>query len=627
MKPCPVCRSPVPDDAPLGQCPVCLLAGGAAVLAGGARTLREVPEAADIAAAFPELEILHLLGRGGMGAVYLARQPRLDRQVALKVLPPALADEEFEERFRREAAVMARLNHPNIVTLHEFGERDGMFYLIMEFVEGEPLSERIRRGAVTTEEALRIVPQICEALDYSHRAGVVHRDIKPANLLVGRDGRVRIADFGVARLALQEPADWNLTGTRTSVGTPRYMAPEQMEASGTADHRADLYSLGVVFYELLTGKIPAGHFDPPSEMRKGVSPELDAVVLRAMHSSPALRYQHASEIREDVEAVHAGRRPRHVAPRPALLPVLAAAVAAAALTTAAVWYFLHDSRTPAAAGTRPPAPAASAGRIVVMGDPPPGLPEGDAIALAIGGWERLCGFVVRPDGSMAAWGDNSYRQTTMRGVNQPVMAVAAPAGSRGRHALALFADGTVAGWGDNSYGGQATPPSGLRGVKAIAAGDYFSLALTNDGTVHGWGEIELPPALPVVRQIAAAARGAVFLMENQSIRVAGAAFSLAGDPPGEGPFTAIAAGEAHALALAADGKGTVRAWGENRSGQCDVPQGLSAGRVFAGQNTSAAVTTGGELVAWGGFSIREKAPAGLISVAVSDRGLILLVKP
>ncbi len=627
MNSCPVCHSPVPGDAPLGQCPACLLAGGAAVLADGPRAAGDVPEASEIAAAFPELEILHLLGRGGMGAVYLARQPRLDRQVALKILPPAVADAEFEERFRREAAVMARLNHPNIVTLHEFGERAGMFYFIMEFVDGEPLSERIRRGLVTPEEALRIIPQICEALDYSHRAGVVHRDIKPANLLMGRDGCVRIADFGVARLALQEPTDWNLTGTRTSVGTPRYMAPEQMESSGTADHRADLYSLGVVFYELLTGRVPAGHFDPPSEIRKGVSPELDAVVLRAMHADPASRYQHASEIREDVEAVHAGRRPRHAARRPAMLPVMAAAVAAAALTTAAVWYFMNDSTQPEAGHSTATAPAAPAGRMMAIGEAPAGLPEGEAIAVAWGGWERPCGFAVRPDGRLAAWGDNSYRQTAMRGVSRPVVTVAAPAGSRGRHALALYADGTVAGWGDNSYAGQATPPSGLRAVAAIAAGDYFSLALTKDGTVHGWGEINLPAALPPVRQMAATARGAVFLTADQNLRTAGDEGIFAGDPPSGGPFIAIAAGEAHVLALAADGKGTVRVWGDNRDGQCSVPAGLHAVRVFAGQNTSAALTSGGELVAWGAFSLTEKIAGEVLGAAVSDRGIILLVRP
>jgi hypothetical protein len=627
MPSCPICGGAVPEDAPLGQCPACLFAGGAAVLSGGPQSLREVPDAGEIAAAFPELEILHLLGRGGMGAVYLARQPQLDRHVALKVLPPAVADAEFEERFRREATVMARLNHPNVVTLHEFGERGGMFYLIMEFVDGEPLSERIRRGAVTPGEALRLVPQICEALDYSHRAGVVHRDIKPANLLVGRNGRVKIADFGVARLALREPDDWTLTGTRTSVGTPRYMAPEQMEATGAADHRADLYSLGVVFYELLTGKVPAGHFDPPSELRQDVSPGLDAVVMRAMHADPAARYQHASEIREDVEAVRAGRRPRHAAPRPALLPVLVAAVAAAGLSTAAVWYFLRDPGKQPSGGPSAGAPNAPDGRLVVFGEAPPGLPEVSAIALAMGGWERPCGFAVLAGGQIRAWGDNSYGQTNVPARARPALAVAAPAGARGRHALALLADGTVAGWGDNSFGGQATPPTGLTGVKAIAAGDYFSLALTKNGTVRGWGEIELPPALPAVRRMTAAARSAVFLMEDGSLGVAGSEFGLANGVPADGPFSAIAAGEAHALALTADGSGTVRAWGDNREGQCDVPPGLEAERIFAGQNTSVALTNDGKLVAWGALTRTDAAPAGMISAVVCDRGILALATP
>ena len=263
---------------------------------------------------FPDLEILDLLGAGGMGAVYRARQPRLDRTVALKVLtcPPELHDD-FALRFEREAQVLARLNHPNIVTIYDFGEIDrsgdpdshgNLFYFVMEFVNGADLNQMIRTGELKPEQALQIVPQICDALQYAHDEGVTHRDIKPANILVGEKGRVRIADFGLAKLigADSDALGTGLTMTGSSMGTPHYMAPEQWETAAVVDHRADIYSLGVVFYEMLTGERPHGVFDPPSRKIE-VDVKLDEVVLKAMEKDVDLRYQQASEIKEDVTRV------------------------------------------------------------------------------------------------------------------------------------------------------------------------------------------------------------------------------------------------------------------------------------------------------------------------------------
>jgi predicted Ser/Thr protein kinase len=264
------------------------------------------PDLSVLAARFPELEILELLGQGGMGAVFKARQRELDRVVALKILPPEAAqDPAFAERFTREARTLARLNHPNIVVIYEFGHKDDLYYLLMEFVEGVNLRQLIRAGKLQPHEALKIVPQICEALQFAHDEGVVHRDIKPENVLLDKKGRVKIADFGIAKMLCRKAGDYTLTGPWQVVGTLHYMAPEQMEKPLAVDHRADIYSLGVVFYEMLTGELPLGRFSPPSK-KVQVDVRLDEVVLHAMEREPERRYQHASEVRTDLESIERG---------------------------------------------------------------------------------------------------------------------------------------------------------------------------------------------------------------------------------------------------------------------------------------------------------------------------------
>ena len=272
------------------------------------------PDPAELAYHFPQLEIMELLGQGGMGAVYKARQRRLDRLVALKILPPEVAGHPaFEGRFTREAQALARLNHPHIVTLHDFGESGGLYYFLMEFVDGVNLRQMIAAGKLEPRQALAIVPQVCEALQYAHDEGIVHRDIKPENILLDRKGRVKIADFGLAKLmGSGEPvaagrAAVALTGSQQVMGTPHYMAPEQMERPQRVDHRADIYSLGVVFYEMLTGELPLGRFAAPSRMVQ-VDVRLDEVVLRSLEKEPERRYQHASEVKTDLESISAAAR-------------------------------------------------------------------------------------------------------------------------------------------------------------------------------------------------------------------------------------------------------------------------------------------------------------------------------
>jgi serine/threonine protein kinase len=272
----------------------------------GAMGLASVPSLEKVAAAFPQLEILGLIGSGGMGVVFKARQKNLNRLVALKVMSEALASRPtFVERFEREARVMAKLNHPNIVTLYDFGQTGGFCFLLMEYVDGVNLAQAMRAGRFTPAQALSVVPKVCEALQYAHELGVLHRDIKPANLLLDERGRVKIADFGVAKLMGDESVNLTLTESGAAVGTPAYMAPEQIEHSAEVDHRADIYSLGVVFYEMLTGELPLGQFSAPSE-KLAMDSRIDGIVMRALKKERELRQQSADEVRTQVEGVVSG---------------------------------------------------------------------------------------------------------------------------------------------------------------------------------------------------------------------------------------------------------------------------------------------------------------------------------
>jgi serine/threonine protein kinase len=303
---CPNCRKPLPADVPLGLCPECLIKSGfpTGTDPGAAAGARFVPPPIDeVRLLFPQLEILGFIGKGGMGAVYQARQPALNRFVALKVLPPATgSDPGFAERFNREARALAQLNHPNIVAVHDFGKAGPLHYLVMEFVDGTNLREVEHAGRLSPEQALAIVPQICAALQFAHDEGVVHRDIKPENILLDKRGRVKITDFGIAKIMGLESGPAALTGARDVIGTPHYMAPEQVEKPRTVDHRADIYSLGVVFYEMLTGELPLGKFQPPSH-KVQIDVRLDEVVLHALAKEPERRYQQASQVKTAVETI------------------------------------------------------------------------------------------------------------------------------------------------------------------------------------------------------------------------------------------------------------------------------------------------------------------------------------
>jgi predicted Ser/Thr protein kinase len=263
------------------------------------------PAPADLAADFPQLEIIALVGEGGMGCVYRARHRQLERDVALKILAPGAEDDtRFEERFLREARALAKLDHPGIVRVHDFGKAGRRWFLVMEFVEGTNLRQLLREKRVAPREALAIVPQLCDALQYAHDEGVVHRDIKPENVLVDAKGRVKLADFGLAKLVDSDGDGAGRSRSDQVLGTLHYMAPEQSTRPRDVDHRADIYSLGVVFYEMLTGELPLGRFEPPSK-RVRVDVRLDEIVLKSLERAPERRYQHAVDVRTDLDEMGA----------------------------------------------------------------------------------------------------------------------------------------------------------------------------------------------------------------------------------------------------------------------------------------------------------------------------------
>lgn len=255
----------------------------------------DLPTAEQLQPLFPELEIGEVIGSGGMGCVFRARQIKLDRMIALKILPKELSqDALFTERFAREARAMARLNHNGIVGIHDFGCVQDTHFLILEYLDGSNLRELEDAGSVSADEAIQIIEQIYAALEYAHAEGVIHRDIKPENILFNQSGRVVLADFGLARLAMDSSAPVLLTQTRQAMGTLNYMAPEQWENPKSVDHRADIYALGILLYEMLTGRVPRGSF-PPASTLSDVPPAVDDVINRSLQLDAADRYQSVAE--------------------------------------------------------------------------------------------------------------------------------------------------------------------------------------------------------------------------------------------------------------------------------------------------------------------------------------------
>lgn len=301
-KSCPDCGAASEAGWPGGNCPGCLVqiaidwpslnSTGGPVAPPGIELLRE---------RIPSLEIVTLIGCGGMGAVYMARQPQLDRAIALKVLPVERSRDVIAvERFRRESRVLAQLDHPNIVRVYDSGQEGDLFYLVMEFVDGVNLRDFLASGPVPAREVRRIAMQLCDAIQAAHDLGCVHRDLKPENILLDESGRVKVTDFGIALWAKDRGTHDSLTTATVRVGTPHYMAPEQRGPNRTIDHRADLFAVGIMLFELLTGEGPQLEYRPPSQLA-GVDRRWNRIIAKCLKSAPGERFQSARELRDAIQ--------------------------------------------------------------------------------------------------------------------------------------------------------------------------------------------------------------------------------------------------------------------------------------------------------------------------------------
>ena len=251
----------------------------------------------------PGYDLLEILGRGGMGEVWRSRQKSLGREVAIKLLPPKLSkDPESVARFEKEATALASLSHAHIIQIIDRGISGDHYYLVMEYVQGRSLRELMNAGEISFRQALKLTLQICAAIDYAHQKQIIHRDLKPENILIDTEGQAKVADFGLAGIGNSDTR-LNLTATAVAMGTMNYMAPEQRRDAKNVDGRADIYSLGVVLYEMLTGEIPIGRFKLPSERVGQLDPRVDAVVAKALETDPNARYPRAGMMANDLETI------------------------------------------------------------------------------------------------------------------------------------------------------------------------------------------------------------------------------------------------------------------------------------------------------------------------------------
>jgi serine/threonine protein kinase/formylglycine-generating enzyme required for sulfatase activity len=618
---------------------------------------------ADSSAASSDFEVIEQIGHGGMGAVYKAIQPQLNRTIALKVLP-VQEDDSFSQRFQREAQALAALDHPNIVAVYDFGTSDeGMHYLAMEHVEGSDLWSILSSQTEPLEEGwiVSCAVQICDALIYAHAKGVIHRDIKPNNILLDVHGRVRVVDFGLAKVLGDNAQGVALTMSGMGMGTMDYAAPEQMVQSAEVDGRADIYSLGVTLYQLFTRKLPRGAFFAPSVERPGLSPRIDEIILTALASEADERYQSVEQMRDDLLAISQPQaEPTSIVddmPPPTLQASEMPKPTVQAAETTGPKFILGE-----AAGSSTTAKAK-------ITKPAVGTPELDSdeakrrkafrgylavaivgvLAIAVGLVFKLVNTdepgsdlvdakpqaVATPDpsadqpgteirsplaavplrleghiGTIAVWARAGAKHLD---IEQGIGAVPSDAeevvalchGNAGfisandSHGLAIHKDGSVSAWGNNSAG-QADVPKGLGSVVEVAAGAGHSLALLEDGTVRAWGNsAPVPAALSETISISAGMKHSVALQRDGTIAAWGENnLSQVSVPKKLAGAAAVACGANHTVALLADG--SVVAWGDDRKEQCQVPADLSdVSAISALADSSWALKKDGTLVAWG----------------------------
>lgn len=304
---CPQCGVVLYGGVLSGLCPNCLLKQGLkGPVAEGIETFEPPPSLESLAKAMRGIfEPIELIGRGGMGVVFKGRQCSLNRIVALKVMQPRAVDRgsiiHGFQRFKREAQSLARLSHRNVVGVYDFELAGDFLYFTMDFVDGQTLRQRLKSGPLSPSYAFKLFLQLCDGLQHAHQSRVIHRDVKPENLLVDEGGVLKIVDFGLAKLnGTGASNEWKTLDNRR-MGTPHYMAPEQVEKPQAVDHRADIYSAGVVLYEMLTGELPLGRFSAPSQ-KANVDSSLDTVLFRALEKDLTRRYQDIREFKRAVVA-------------------------------------------------------------------------------------------------------------------------------------------------------------------------------------------------------------------------------------------------------------------------------------------------------------------------------------
>ncbi len=325
---CNACEAVITVESPAGLCQSCLVQ--LALDEGQYSQCEDTVLQGQELGLQSEFTILDTIGRGGMGVVLKAQQVSLSRLVAIKILPEELASKNgFIMRFHREATVMAQMNHPNIVSIYDYGQAEGKRpYLVMEYIEGTDLYNLWREKKLSEDQTIKFCVQACEALKYGHDLGVIHRDIKPSNILVTKDGVVKVGDFGLAKLRSDSDATTDLTSPGEQMGTPRYMSPEQLEAADKVDHRTDIYSLGITLQQLLQRE--SGPDTLPSSEKRNLDARLQEIIARATQSSVEKRYQSAGDLARDLKSALEQRNPinqtanlvRHFV----LIPVLLATV-------------------------------------------------------------------------------------------------------------------------------------------------------------------------------------------------------------------------------------------------------------------------------------------------------------
>lgn len=574
----------------------------------------EPPSLEEVAKLFPQWQVRRLLGRGGMGAVYEMRQPELDRLVAVKLLPiEASRDEHLVERFRREARTLAKLRHPGIVALLEAGiSPAGHFFFVMEHVDGSPLSQLIAAGKLDAAKAIEIVRQVCEALAFAHAQGVIHRDIKPSNILIDSAGRAKVADFGLARLEQAQAAGaLDVSRTGQFMGTPDYAAPEQVRDAAHVDHRADIYSLGVLLYEMLTGDLPRGVFQPPSR-KAGSDTRLDDVVRRAMQERPEDRYQAAAELQKDISSSAASSKKWLI-------------VAVLILGCIAVWFWMQ----PAAVIQIPvPKSVAEAPKLVIAPTPEPvpqpavvpkseptplqpqPHPQPPAIAtvnvqvwslenvapalqppteLLKQPWQDAVltvtgGAVLHPDGSLSLWHES--KPNAVQRVNLPAQGIA----SSGNEILALDREGRL-----HQLGTAQVIADGLKAIFSSAKLGIVGAATSADELV--WIDLEtkariaLPKPPGTMVQFTTSSDGIAWclLQNGELLRHDGTAFVMA--PPQQGVTKAAQFLAGAGFTAIVDESDRCVLWGEQ------VPDSPQRFRLPAGTKTLR-IGPHGRMAAW-----------------------------